>query len=82
MSRSYRKNAKLPWCCVSLNGMRKWKHNTKQQRRACEKAQMNGIDEEDYDEETCTPSSIRKPKILMTGMVLTMVGKPVEMQRK
>lgn len=50
MSRSYRKNAKLPWCCVGLNGMRKWKHNTKQQRRAREKAQMNGIDEEDYDE--------------------------------
>lgn len=62
MSRSYRKNAKLPWCCVSLNGMRKWKHNTKQQRRASEKAQMNGIDEEDYDEETCTPIKYQKTK--------------------
>ena len=58
MSRSYRKNAKLPWCCVSVYGMRKWKHNTKQQRRAREKAQMNGIDEEDYDEETCTPNQV------------------------
>ena len=62
MSRSYRKNAKIPWCCVSLNGMRKWKHNTKQQRRAREKAQMNGIDEEDYDEETCTPIKYKKTK--------------------
>ena len=62
MSRSYRKNAKLPWCCVSLNGMRKWKHNTKQQRRTSEKAQMNGIDEEDYDEETCTPIKYQKHK--------------------
>lgn len=62
MSRSYRKNAKLPWCCVSLYGMRKWKHNTKQQRRAREKAQMNGIDEEDYDEETCTPIKYQKTK--------------------
>ena len=62
MSRSYRKNAKLPCCCVSLNSMRKWKHNTKQQRRAREKAQMNGIDEEDYDEETCTPIKYQKVK--------------------
>ena len=62
MSRSYRKNARLPGCCVGLNGMRKWKHNTKQQRRAREKAQMNGIDEEDYDEETCTPIKYQKDK--------------------
>ena len=62
MSRSYRKNAKMPWCCVSVYGMRKWKHNTKQQRRAREKAQMNGIDEEDYDEETCTPIKYQKTK--------------------
>lgn len=62
MSRSYRKNAKLPFCCVGENGMRKWKHNTKQQRRAREKAQMNGIDEEDYDEETCTPIKYQKTK--------------------
>lgn len=45
-----------------LNGMRKWKHNTKQQRRAREKAQMNGIDEEDCDEETCTPIKYQKVK--------------------
>ena len=64
MSRSYRKNAKFPWCCVSLYGMRKWKHNTKQQRRAKEKAQMKDIiqDEEGYDEETCTPIKYQKDK--------------------
>lgn len=56
MSRSYRKVYKSPCCCVSHEGMKKWKHDTKQQRRAREKAQMNGIiqDEEGFDEETCT----------------------------
>lgn len=56
MSRSYRKVYKSPCCCVSHEGIKKWKHDTKQQRRAREKAQMNGIiqDEEGFDEETCT----------------------------
>lgn len=66
MSRSYRKNAKMPWCCVSEFGMRKWKHNSTQQRRAREKAQMNGIieDEEGFDEETCTSIKYQHTKDL------------------
>lgn len=64
MSRSYRKVAKRPCCCVSHRGMKKWKHDTKQQRRAREKAQMNGIveDEEGFDEETCTPIKYQRQK--------------------
>jgi hypothetical protein len=44
--------------------MRKWKKNCRQERRAKEKAQMNGItqDEEGYDEETCTPVKYQKDK--------------------
>lgn len=64
MSRSHRKHCKLPLCCVSTEGMRKWKKNCRQARRAKEKAQMNGItqDEEGYDEETCTPVKYQKDK--------------------
>ena len=64
MSRSHRKHCKLPLCCVSMEGMRKWKKNCRQERRAKEKAQMNGIvqDEEGYDEETCTPVKYQKDK--------------------
>ena len=64
MSRSYRKVYKSPCCCVSHEGMKKWKHDTKQQRRAREKAQMNGIiqDEEGFDEETCTPIKYQHQK--------------------
>ena len=64
MSRSHRKHCKLPICCVSTEGMRKWKKNCRQARRAKEKAQMNGItqDEEGYDEETCTPVKYQKDK--------------------
>lgn len=64
MSRSHRKHCKLPICCVSTEGMRKWKKNCRQKRRAKEKAQMNGItqDEEGYDEETCTPVKYQKDK--------------------
>lgn len=64
MSRSYRKVAKRPCCCVSHRVMKKWKHDTKQQRRAHEKAQMNGIveDEEGFDEETCTPIKYQKDR--------------------
>ena len=41
-----------------------WKHDTKQQRRAREKVQMNGIveDEEGFDEETCVPIKYQKTK--------------------
>ena len=41
-----------------------WKHDTKQQRRAREKDQMNGIveDEEGFDEETCVPIKYQKTK--------------------
>ena len=64
MSRSYRKVAKLPVCCVGHKGIKEWKHDTKQQRRAREKEQMNGIveDEEGFDEETCTPIKYQKVK--------------------
>ena len=64
MSRSHRKHCKLPICCVSTEGMRKWKKNCRQERRAKEKAQMNGITqgEEGYDEETCTPVKYQKDK--------------------
>ena len=64
MSRSHRKYCKFPLCCVSTEGMRKWKKNCRQERRAKEKAQMNGIvqDEEGYDEETCTPVKYQKDK--------------------
>ena len=64
MSRSHRKYCKLPICCVGTEGMRKWKKNCRQARRAKEKAQMNGItqDEEGYDEETCTPVKYQKDK--------------------
>ena len=64
MSRSHRKHCKLPLCCVSMEGMRKWKKNCRQERRAKEKAQRNGIvqDEEGYDEETCTPVKYQKDK--------------------
>lgn len=64
MSRSYRKVYKSPCCRVSHEGMKKWKHDTKQQRRAREKAQMNGIiqDEEGFDEETCTPIKYQHQK--------------------
>lgn len=64
MSRSYRKVAKLPVCRVGHKGMKGWKHDTKQQRRAREKEQMNGIveDEEGFDEETCTPIKYQKAK--------------------
>ena len=59
MSRSYRKVAKLPICCVGHKGMKRWKENS---RRAREKEQMNGIveDEEGFDEETCTPIKYQK----------------------
>lgn len=64
MSRSHRKHCKFPLCCVGTEGMRKWKKNCRQERRAKEKAQMNGIvqDEEGYDEETCTPVKYQKDK--------------------
>lgn len=64
MSRSYRKVFKFPCDRVSHKSMKKWKHDTKQQRRAREKAQMNGImeDEEGFDEETCTPIKYQKVK--------------------
>ena len=64
MSRSHRKHCKFPICCVGTEGMRKWKRNCRQERRAKEKAQMNGIvqDEEGYDEETCTPVKYQKDK--------------------
>ena len=64
MSRSYRKVAKLPCSCVSHKGMKKWKHDTKQQRRAREHAQLIRIyeDEEGYDEESCTPIKYQKQK--------------------
>ena len=64
MSRSHRKHCKFPICCVGTEGMRKWKKNCRQERRAKEKAQMNGItqDEEGYDEETCTPVKYQKDK--------------------
>lgn len=64
MSRSHRKHCKLPICCVGTEGMRKWKKNCRQERRAKEKAQMNGIvhDEEGYDEETCAPVKYQKDK--------------------
>ena len=41
-----------------------WKHDTKQQRRAREKDQMNGIveDEEGFDGETCTPIKYQKDR--------------------
>ena len=41
-----------------------WKHDTKQQRRAREKDQMNGIveDEEGFDEETCVPIKYQKDR--------------------
>ena len=41
-----------------------WKHDTKRQRRAREKDQMNGIveDEEGFDEETCVPIKYQKTK--------------------
>ena len=41
-----------------------WKHDTKQQRRARETVQMNGIveDEEGFDEETCVPIKYQKTK--------------------
>ena len=75
MSRSHRKHCKMPICSVGTEGMRKWKKNCRQERRAKEKAQMNGItqDEEGYDEETCTPvGSIRRTRTCLTGLVLTM----------
>ena len=64
MSRSHRKHCKMPICSVSMERMRKWKKNCRQERRAKEKAQMNGIvqDEEGYDEETCTPVKYQKDK--------------------
>lgn len=64
MSRSHRKYCKFPLCRVSTEGMRKWKKNCRQERRAKEKAQMNSItqDEEGYDEETCTPVKYQKDK--------------------
>lgn len=64
MSRSHPKHCRLPICCVGTEGMRKWKKNCRQERRAKEKAQMNGIiqDEEGYDEETCTPVKYQKDK--------------------
>lgn len=64
MSRSYRKVAKLPCSCVSHKGMKKWKHDTKQQRRAREHAQLIRIyeDEEGFDEESCTPIKYQKQK--------------------
>ena len=54
----------MPICSVGTEGMRKWKKNCRQERRAKEKAQMNGItqDEEGYDEETCTPVKYQKDK--------------------
>ena len=64
MGRSHRKHCKMPICSVGTEGMRKWKKNCRQERRAKEKAQMNGIvqDEEGYDEETCTPVKYQKDK--------------------
>lgn len=64
MGRSHRKHCKMPICSVSTEGMRKWKKNCRQERRAKEKAQMNGItqDEEGYDEEICTPVKYQKDK--------------------
>ena len=64
MSRSHRKHCKMPICSVGTEGMRKWKKNCRQERRAKEKAQMNGItqDEEGYDEETGTPVKYQKDK--------------------
>ena len=75
MSRSHRKHCKFPICCVGTEGMRKWKRNCRQERRAKEKAQMNGIvqDEEGYDEETCTPVKYQKDKNMSDwNLVLTM----------
>ena len=62
MSRSYRKVAKLPVCCVGHKGIKEWKKNSRRGRRAREKEQMNGIveDEEGFDEETCTPIKYQK----------------------
>jgi hypothetical protein len=64
MSRSYKKNYKSPVCCVGRKGMKKWKHDTKQQRRARERAQLFKIyeDEEGFDEESCTPIKYQKQK--------------------
>lgn len=64
MSRSYRKVAKFPVCCVGHNGIKEWKKNSRRGRRAREKEQMNGIvvDEEGYDEETCTPIKYQKDR--------------------
>jgi len=64
MSRSYRKVAKFPVCCVGHKGIKKWKENSRRGRRAREKEQMNGIvvDEEGYDEETCTPIKYQKDR--------------------
>lgn len=64
MSRSYRKVAKLPICCVGHKGMKRWKENSRRGRRAREKEQMNGIveDEEGFDEETCTPIKYQKDR--------------------
>lgn len=64
MSRSYRKVAKFPVCCVGHKGIRDWKKFSRKHRRANEKEQMNGImvDEEGYDEETCTPIKYQKDR--------------------
>lgn len=64
MSRSYKKNYKSPVCCTGRKGMKKWKHDTKQQRRAREHAQLFKIyeDEEGFDEESCTPIKYQKQK--------------------
>ena len=64
MSRSYRKNYKSPVCGTGRNGIRKWKHDTKQQRRAREHAQLFKIyeDDEGFDEESCTPIKYQKQK--------------------
>ena len=47
MSRSYKKNYKSPVCCVGRKGIKKWKHDTKQQRRAREHAQLFKIYEDE-----------------------------------
>ena len=64
MSRSYRKVAKFPVCCVGHKGIKEWKKNSRRGRRAREKEQMNRImvDEEGYDEETCVPIKYQKSK--------------------
>lgn len=64
MSRSYRKVCKRPICCVSENGIRKWKHLSTKHRRAVEKAQMNGIyeDEDGFDEESCFSIKYQKDR--------------------